>query len=280
MINLPELPIEYLILFGFLVTVLTGLMLYALVNMVEMVYVMIFRKPLYRHASIWLKKIPKDQKAILERQFTFYKRLSDKEKRFFEHRLALFIANKEFVGRNGIIVSEEMKVLISATAVMLTFGFRNFYIRSVKMIFIYPTEFYSETNETYHKGEYNFRFKALVLSWADFLEGYDIENDNLNLGIHEFAHAIHLNSMKEKHVGATIFTDTFYELNHMLASQETLRERMITSGYFREYALTNQFEFIAVIIETFIETPQQFKSQFPDIYAKTKQMLNFNFSGY
>ena len=280
MIDLPKLPIEYLVMFGFLVFVLTGLMIYALVNMVETAYVMVFNKPLYRHSLGFVKELPKHQKHILEQQFLFYKRLPDKEKRFFENRLFRFMADKEFVGRQGVIISEEMKVLISATAVMLTFGFRNFYIRSVKMIFIYPSEFYSETNKAYHKGEYNFKLKALVLSWTHFLEGYDIKNDNLNLGIHEFAHAIHLNSMREKHISATIFADAFYELNNLLANQENLRKRMISSEYFRKYALTNPFEFVAVIIETFIETPQEFKSQFPDIYDKTKQMLNFNFAGY
>ncbi|HLV38079.1 zinc-dependent peptidase [Xanthomarina sp.] len=280
MINLPEISIEYLIIFGVMVAVLSGLIIYALVNMVETAYVLIYKKPLYRHSSIFLKKLPEHQRAILEEKFVFYKRLPAKEQKFFEHRLVRFISHKEFVGRNGVVVSEEMKVLISATAVMLTFGFRNFYIRSVKMIFIYPTEFYSQTNDAYHKGEYNFQLKALVLSWSHFLEGYDINNDNLNLGIHEFAHAIHLNSMREKHIGATIFADSFYELNDLLASHENIRQRMMTSGYFRDYALTNQFEFIAVVIETFIESPMEFRSQFPEVYAKTKQMLNFNFSGY
>jgi hypothetical protein len=52
------------------------------------------------------------------------------------------------------------------------------------------------------------------------------------------------------------------------------------SSYFRDYAFTNQFEFLAVIIENFIETPLEFKSHFPDLYAQVKQLLNFNFSKY
>ncbi|MEO8934397.1 MAG: zinc-dependent peptidase [Xanthomarina sp.] len=280
MIKLPEIPIGHLLILGFLFFLLMGLIIYAFVNMIETAYVMIYKKPLYRHQSLLLKKLPSHQKSILEQKFDFYKRLPAKEQKFFEHRLARFILAKKFIGRDGVIVSEEMKVLISATAIMLTFGFRNFYIHSIKVIFIYPTEFYSKTNDAYHKGEYNFRLKALVLSWSHFLEGYDIKNDNLNLGIHEFTHAIHFNNMKERHIGATIFTDSFYELTDLLTNQEHLRQRMITSGYFRDYAMTNQFEFIAVIIETFIETPSEFRSQFPEIYAKTKQMLNFNFSGY
>jgi len=65
-----------------------------------------------------------------------------------------------------------------------------------------------------------------------------------------------------------------------LSKNEPLRKDLIASKYFRDYAFTNQFEFFAVIVETFIETPKLFKSQFPNIYNKTKQILNFNFAGY
>ena len=41
-----------------------------------------------------------------------------------------------------------------------------------------------------------------------------------------------------------------------------------------------KFEFLAVIIESFIETPNEFKSQFPKVYFEIRQMLNFNFAGY
>ena len=119
-----------------------------------------------------------------------------------------------------------------------------------------------------------------MLSWKDFKKGFAIDNDNLNLGIHEFAHAIHLNSIKERDVSSTIFSDSFKELTTLLSNEEALRKDLIASKYFRDYAYTNQFEFIAVIIETFIETPDEFKSLFPEIYDKTKQMLNFNFAGY
>jgi Mlc titration factor MtfA (ptsG expression regulator) len=119
-----------------------------------------------------------------------------------------------------------------------------------------------------------------VLSWEDFKKGYEIGTDNLNLGIHEFGHAIHLNSIKERDVSSTIFSDSFKELSKILATDESLRKNLVNSGYFRKYGFTNQFEFLAVTIESFIETPDDLKNQFPDIYRVVKQMLNFNFAGY
>jgi len=206
--------------------------------------------------------------------------LTDKEKTYFEHRLALFIKDKDFIGREGLVITDEVRVLASATAIMLTFGFRDFYIGILEKIIIYPHAFYSNMNKDYHKGEFNPKLKAMVLSWQDFKEGYDNPNDNLNLGIHEFTHAIHLNGLKARDVSSNIFQDGFKELTQVLAKNEGLKNKLIDSKYFREYAFTNQFEFLAVAIETFIESPADLRSQFPEVYAKVKQMLNFYFAGY
>ena len=249
-------------------------------RMFEMGYVMRKKRPLYLHFYLKFRKLTPAQRFILEQQFSFYNRLTPKQQRYFRHRVASFIKDKVFIGREGLKVTDEMSVLISSTAVMLTFGFRDFYIGLIDKIFVYPEAFYSNMNDDFHEGEFNPQLKALVLSWAHFLKGYDIENDNLNLGIHEFAHAIHLNSMKERDVSSTIFEDSFKELVDLLSNNEPLRQRLITTRYFRDYAYTNQYEFVAVIIESFIESPEEIRSQFPEVYGKVRQMLNFNFAGY
>lgn len=268
------------IILGILFTILVLIVLNYAFRMIEMAYVLKKRRPLYTHFYIYLRQLNKNQKFVLENQFSFYKKLTKKEKRYFEHRVASFIKDKDFIGREGNIITDEMKVLVASTAVMLTFGFRDFYIGIISRIVIYPEKFYSNTNDAFHKGEFNPRFKSLVLSWEDFVEGYKYESDNLNLGIHEFTHAIHLNSLEERDVSSIVFSDSFKELSKLLAPKSNLKEKIMASDYFRNYAFTNQFEFLAVAIENFIETPQTFKMQFPQIYNKVKQMLNFNIAGY
>ncbi|MBP0905451.1 zinc-dependent peptidase [Mariniflexile gromovii] len=265
---------------GIFLAVLMGIILYYTFKMVEMGYVLKQRRPLYNHFYFRLKRLNQNQKDVLQHQFSFYKKLNAIEKKHFNHRVASFISDKHFIGRDGLIINDDIKILISATAVMLTFGFRDFYIGIISKIVVYPKAFYSNTNQAYHKGEFNPRLETLVLSWEDFLKGFSNSTDNVNLGIHEFTHAIHINSMKEHDVSSTIFSDSFKELSDMLAESEPLRNRLMASNYFRKYAFTNQFEFLAVVIENFIETPQTFKTEFPNVYSKVKQMLNFNIAGY
>jgi Mlc titration factor MtfA (ptsG expression regulator) len=248
--------------------------------MLELLYVMIYKKPWYTHLYLFPKTLTKPQKDILRREFPFYNKLSKKYKLYFEHRVASFIVDKDFIGRDGLVVNDEVKVLISAIAVKLTFGFRDYFIEIISKIVVYPEAFYSSTNDDFHKGEFNPKLKTLVLSWSDFKMGLDIDNDNLNLGIHEFTHAMHFNSIKGRDVSSSIFSDTFKELTALMQNKPILREKLVQSNYFRRYAFTNQFEFLAVIMETFIETPKEFKSNFPEVYRMTKQMLNFNFPDY
>ena len=59
-------------------------------------------------------------------------------------------------------------------------------------------------------------------------------------------------------------------------SNETLRKDLLNSGFLREYAFENQYEFVAVLLEHFFESPEEFKSKFPSIYIKVKEMLNYN----
>jgi Mlc titration factor MtfA (ptsG expression regulator) len=265
---------------GILFGIFAILFLIFIFKLIEVGYVLKYKKPFYTHFYLKLRNLNSEQNSILKNQFSFYKRLTEKEKKYFEHRVASFIIDKDFIGRENIKITEEIRTLISATAVMLTFGFRDFYIPLISKIIVYPDEFYSKINDEYHKGEFNPKFKSLVLSWKDFKKGFQIDDDNINLGIHEFTHAIHLNSIKERDVSATIFSDSFAEITDFLSNNEALRQRLLDSEYFRAYGYTNQYEFLAVIIETFIETPNEFRSQFPEIYNKTNQMLNFHFAGY
>ena len=39
--------------------------------------------------------------------------------------------------------------------------------------------------------------------------------------------------------------------------------------------LLNQFEFVAVLLEYFFESPEEFKLKFPSIFLKVKQMINY-----
>lgn len=261
---------------------IAGFIAYKILEFFEMAYIEYGKKQLFfNHIYIRKRKLSNAQKSILNRNFKFYQKLSSKHQTYFEHRVSQFIRKREFVGKD-IEITDEMKIIISATLIKLTFGLRDYNIKSVERIICYPDEFYSQSNQEYHKGEFNLGLKALVFSWKDVLHGYAIEDDNLNLAVHEFTHAIHFYymSVRRYSTSAAIFMDAYVELSNMLDDDAAMKSKLITSNFLRDYAFTNQFEFLSVILETFIESPESFRTQFPKIYDRVKVMLGFNFAGY
>ncbi len=137
----------------------------------------------------------KNTESILTLKFNYYQKLSDQDKVKFLKRVSGFISDREFRALSGLTLTEDMVVLISASAIQLTFGLEEFMMDHFSKIFIYPKEFYSRLNKEYHKGETNLA-GVIVLSWKHFNEGYTISNDNLNLGLHEMAHALRFDKFK------------------------------------------------------------------------------------
>ncbi|MFN4198551.1 MAG: zinc-dependent peptidase, partial [Flavobacterium sp.] len=222
------------------------------------------------------KKISPQQSFLLRKHFPFMGKLSPRERIYFEHRVARFLETYEFIPREGLEITEEMKVMIAGTAIKLTFGLRNYLLKVFDKIIVFPSIYYSNTNENWHKGEFNPRMRAIVFSWEDFLQGFEYSNDNLHLGLHEFAHALHFHGLKSNDVSAMIFSDMYVKIKEY-ALQPEIYERLQNSEYFRIYAFTNSFEFIAVLLEHFFETPDQFESEFPELFQKVRKMINFRY---
>jgi Mlc titration factor MtfA (ptsG expression regulator) len=259
--------------------IISGLAIFLLVLVfkvvVEPFYVLVFNKPIYVHCYPYSRKLTIIQRKILHDEFVFYRKLNTRRKRYFEHRVATFIVKYPFYGKDGFIITDQSKVLIAATFVMLTFGMRHYLIDVFNKIIVYPQSYFSTINQEYHKGEFNPRLKILVFSWQDFQEGFSSTNDNLNLGLHEFSHALHFHGLKSRDQSSIVFADAYVKLKEYLKRPEVVKQ-LIASSYFRIYAFTNQIEFVAVILEHFFETSSTFKKEFPELYGIVKRMINYN----
>jgi len=232
-----------------------------------------YNKPLFVHFYTKLRTLNPNQSYILYKKFPYFNSLTDKQKRYFEHRVARFIENYEFIGKDDFIITDEVKVLIAATSTMLTFGMRNYLYTVIDKVIVFPSSYLSTVTDHYHKGEFNPKVKAIVFSWEDFLKGFETKEDNLNLGIHEFAHVLNYHGLKSSDASAIIFSRMYKQINEEV-NHPANAERLIQSNYFRIYAYTNQFEFLAVILEHYFETPELFRKEFPQLYTKLGVMLN------
>ncbi|MFZ5552747.1 MAG: zinc-dependent peptidase [Bacteroidota bacterium] len=207
------------------------------------------------------------------RKNNFYSELSLGGKKRFLFRTVNFMFDKEFVGMNGFTVTEEMKLLISASAVQLTWGLEEYKLHHYHTIRVFPDTFYSKMMNSYLKGGAT-KNGVVFLSWKDFVAGYATPDDKYNLGLHEMAHALKLD---------VLYGD--YADDHMAENLESWLEtaypefERIRSGqtsFLRDYAGTNMHEFFAVSVEHFFEVPAQFKEALPKLYEHLCYILRID----
>ena len=244
-------------------------------KVLDPLYFFVFKKTMLVHWYPFGKKeLNEDLRAVLQQHFNFYKALSSRQQSHFDHRVTKFLTKYQFIG-NDIVVDQPMKTMVAGYYVMLTFGMRKYLVDNLDKIIIYPQKYYSQHTDVYHKGEYNRILKAVVLSWEDFLKGHQDDNDNVNLALHEFTHVLHWNALKSNEMSAIVFFDEFRELFQIYKNVSAMDE-IRSKGYFRDYAYENQFEFLAVLLEHFFETPQVFKAEFPDLFERVRRMVNID----
>jgi MtfA peptidase len=264
---------EFVAMFLLLAPIVFGYC-YFMLYVVEIIYQRNFKKPLIVFGHFYNKKVSETDKMILRTNSQFYHKLKPKYKIYFEHRVATFIEKTEFSTRD-ISINQEMKLSIAAVYIQLTFGMKNYLNQLIQQIIIYPDIYLSTHTNEYYKGEFNPKLKTVVFSWPDFKEGIDIHNDNLNLGLHEFTHALHFATLKSDKPTHVLFNESLRNL-FLSFSDESLRQNLLNSGFLRDYAFENQYEFVAVLLEHFFESPDELKQKFPSVYKKVKEMLNYN----
>lgn len=221
------------------------------------------------------RSIKDSDRAILKKYCAYYNLLNRRGKVIFEKRVQRFMYSKRFIPRGVDQVTAEMRVLISASAIQLTFGMRKIFLAHFDKILIYMDAYYSNITQKYHLGEVNPRAGIIIISWKSFIAGYANLSDSLNLGIHEMAHAIHFeNKIRNEEY-------EFLDKNALLRLEKITDREMIKINakqehFFRRYAGTNEYEFFAVALEYFFEKPVEFRFALPDLYDTLKQLLNQN----
>lgn len=208
---------------------------------------------------------------LLKQKNPYFRNLSQDAQEVFVTRLFQFMEDKKFIGREGLVITDEIKVLISAAAVQLTFGLKDYMISHLYAINVFPRIFFSKFLKTNLKG-LNTQSGVLSISWNDFKEGFAIEDDKVNLGLHELAHALYIDLDEEGNYDEHF--SAYFEKWEEVAMKDylELKEKKIT--FLRGYGGTNMHEFFAVCVEHFFEAPKEFKKQLPHLYNYLMLMLN------
>ena len=193
----------------------------------------------------------------------------------------VLIAEKPFIGCAGLVISDEMRVLVSVQAALLLLRRGAGYFPQLRQVLIYPGAFVVQRSSPGVAGLVHDERLALageswqqgqvLLSWLDVLEGAADPHDGRNVVIHELAHQLDqetggangapwLREPARRARWAQVLSQEFQHLQLRLAQGH--------AGLIEPYAATDAAEFFAVVSELFFEKPAELAALHPALYGE------------
>jgi len=191
-----------------------------------------------------------------------------------ESLMSAFLAEKQFVGCNGLVVNDEVRATIAALACLLVLGRRGHYDQ-LHSILVYPAAFWVEDEVEDEAGVVEQRRRVLsgeawdssriILSWDDVLEAARAPGEGYNVALHEFAHYLDAEGL-----GLAAGDRTVARWADDLAGEFEALLDAVDRGqhtFLDPYAAEDEAEFFAVATEDFFERPAELRAAHPRLYA-------------
>jgi MtfA peptidase len=208
----------------------------------------------------------------------FYGRLDERGQQRLRDDLRVLIAEKEWEGCGGLVLTDEIKVTIAAQASLLLLNIEHEYFKDVTSILVYPSSYRTmpqqDRNGVVRQGQANlgeaWHRGPVVLAWDAALGGALDPKDGHNLVLHEFAHKLDLldgladgtppmRDRGEFTAWVKTMSDEFTRLRDAAANgRATLLDT---------YGATNPAEFFAVATECFFERGPRMSARHPALYS-------------
>ncbi|HJP86794.1 MAG TPA: M90 family metallopeptidase [Gemmatimonadaceae bacterium] len=247
-----------------------------------------------RRARLRAKPIPKAWRAILERNLPVFTRLTAEDQKELLGHVQVFLAEKHFEGAGGLVLTDEIKVTIAATACLLLLHRETDYYPELTSIIVYPTGYVAdeerhigggiwEEGGEHRLGHTGDRLGAIVLAWDAVRHGAAEPADGTNLVLHEFAHQLDfenrsgdgtplLQSSGDYRAWARVMSHEFEQLRDALEAGD--------DTFLDDYGATNPAEFFAVITEAFFERPRALRRNHPALFMQLQRFYQQDPTSY
>ena len=229
-----------------------------------------------------------DWLLILQKNIKIYNKLPEALELKLQGLINVFLHEKIFSGYNGLEITDEIKVTITAQACLLVLNRGDDLYPYLKNIYVYPGAFKSKQEinngmvktmkETVRIGE-SWQLGHVVLSWYHSKEGGLHEKDGHNVVYHEFAHQLDnedgvidgtpiLNSAEDYKNWSEIFSCEYHELKNKIRKNK--------KSLIDYYGGESEGEFFAVVTELFFERPHIFNQEHPALYAALRDFYRLD----
>lgn len=231
----------------------------------------------YRNRAKTLNQpFPGNFKVILSENVAYYNALSSEEQKRFEQKVQIFLSEVRVTGIQTS-VDDKIRLLVAASAVIPIFGYKEWEYDNLGEVLIYPDAFDDRFN--FKKGKRRILGMVgsgalsdiMIFSKPALFEGFANNQDNRNVGIHEFAHLVDAKDGEFDGVPNIPFKYSQPWLDLMYKEIEKINEG---KSNLRAYGATNAAEFFAVATEYFFEHPFDLEKDHPELYDMLEVIFN------
>lgn len=229
---------------------------------------------------------PPAWRAIIRRNVPLVARLPAELQQQLRQHVQVFLSEKAFIGCQGQLIDDEVRVTIAAQACLLLLNRPASYFPTLRQVLVYPSAFLADIEHTdeigvvqsgrdWRAGE-SWQEGQVILSWEDVLDGAAEPHDGWNVVIHEFAHQLDaetgltdgtpaLPSAARQARWSAVMQAAFDELCGSLADGDD-------DTFLDPYGASDPVEFFAVSTEAFFEQGEGLKTHHPDLYGELRTL--------
>lgn len=206
----------------------------------------------------------------LNKHIPFYSNLNKEQKRIFEDRVGIFLAEITITEVDNDVPEKSTCLYVASSAIIAYWGLPYWNYGDLSEVLVYPSNFDMNnalnkrglvSGKVHHGGLLD---NTMILSLPALIHGFENKSDKSNVGIHEFAHLL---DKADGSIDGLPFMlkreDKQYWID--LIEREISKIQSSASNI-NAYGATNRPEFFAVITEYYKERPQLLKNKHPELF--------------
>lgn len=216
----------------------------------------------------WYKRHPLDLPAglrhFLNINSLFYQNLSAADKTKFRNRMAMYMEANEFMPQGMEDVPPDIKAVVAASVVQVTFGQEDYLLNKFEHIVIYPHPFPSpQFPDQWHASEFFEEDGVIMFSAEQLMPGFLQPQRFLHIGLYEYVR---------------VFRHSYPSVAFPYVGKEHWPMLEQVSSFPKDktiqYIGLHEIDMVALAAVYFFVFPENFKAQLPDIYDGFAQALN------
>lgn len=214
----------------------------------------------------WYVRNPPDLPGTVRQmffQYPFYQRLPEGEKKRFRSRVAMFAMGNEFIPQAMEKIPDDLKYIISACAVTLTFGQEEFLFKKFENIILMPRPFPTpQYPENFHASEVYEPDGAVLFSAEQLALGFMQSKQYYNIGLHEYAN---------------VFIRSNPQIDFPELDEDTWTALERISGFSKDWIdqwiNRPDVEVLPVSIAHFFTFPEAFRQELPEVFERYREIF-------